>query len=130
MEKEKMRILELMQMQMMRSLIDKVPDNPQQKVCKEMAKYIDPWCAPTHLEKTDFLRITSNTGWIKSEMNKYCRNFKTKKERSAKANLDDQVEFFCSFDKDQSNKMDRKKVKKWVNKLIKLITEDEKTADE
>jgi len=130
MENFEMMMLEQMQKNMMQRMIDEVPANPQQKVCKEMAKYIDPWCAPTHLEKAEFIRVTSNTGWIKSEMNRYCRNFKTKKERSAKANLDDQVEFFCSFDKDESDKMDRKKIKKWVNKLIKLITEDEKTADE
>jgi len=129
MENFQMMMLEQMQKNMMKKMMDEVPDNPQQKICKEMAKYTDPWCAPTHFESSEFIRITHNTGWIKSEMNKYCRFFRTKKERTAKANVDDKVEFFCSFDKDQNNKMDRKKVKKWVNKLIKLIGEEEKEKE-
>jgi len=106
-------------------MLDEVPTNPQQKICKDMSKYIDPWCAPHHIVKDRFMRITGNTAWIKHEMDKYCKEHETKKERTSKVNVDDQVDYFCTLEKDATEKMDRKKIKRWINQLIKLISEEE-----
>ena len=109
---------------MMNNMIDEVPKNPLQRVCKDMAKYMDPVVEPSHIEKNKSMRINSNTCWIKSIMETFCRDYPTKKERTAKLNAE--VEFFCEFDDGKPEKMDRPKIKKWLNRIIKLLDERNK----